>query len=328
MLSRRDVSKLFLLSGLPAMALPSFAAETAAKVKSLKITILSTMLADYQTIGEWGFCALVEADGKRYLFDTGAHPDFVLRNAKTLDINLAKIDEMVLSHNHNDHSGGLIALRTEEMKSNPKALGITHVGLGIFAPRLNKDGKDENGTLPIRAAYENLGGRWVQHAKPAELAPGVWFTGPVPRPNDEHNWSGYRQLADEKTGAPLREDIVPEDSALIFDTAKGLVILTGCGHAGIVNISQYARSIVRQAPIEAIVGGIHLFEAKDETIAWTAAQLKPMDVRHLLGAHCTGIEATYKLRAALGLDSKTAAVAAVGAVYDLADGIRPGRIVG
>ena len=328
MLSRRDVSKLFLLGGLSAFALPSLAEDTPPKVKALKITILSTMLADRDAIAEWGFAALVEVDGKRILFDSGAHPDFVLKNAKALKVDLSGIDEMVLSHNHSDHSGGIVTLRTELMKGNPKALSITHVGAGIFAPRIDEHGKDDNGTTPIRAAYEKLGGKWVQHVKPAELAPGVWFSGPVPRPNNEHNWSGYRRMVDERTGIPGPEDNVPEDSALVFDTPKGLVILTGCGHAGIVNISQYARTIVRPAPIEALVGGLHLFNATDQTIDWTAEQLKGMEVRHLLGAHCTGIEATYKLRAALGLDRKTATVAAVGSVYDLADGLHPGGLAG
>lgn len=330
MISRRNISKLFLMGGLSTIAMPTFAQDSAPKVKSLKITILSTMLADYGTLGEWGFSALVEAADKRYLFDSGAHPDVVLKNAKTLRIDLSGVDEMVLSHNHGDHSGGIISLRGEVAKGNPKALGLCHVGAGIFAPRIDDQGKDQNGALPIRASYEKLGGKWEQHAKPAELAPGVWFTGPVPRPNNEHNWSGHRTMVDEKTGQPVpgHEDNVPEDSALIFDTPKGLVILTGCGHAGIVNIAQYARTVVRPAPIEAVVGGLHLYAAKDETIAWTAEQLKAMDVRHLLGAHCTGIEATYKLRAALGLDRKTATVAAVGSVYDLADGIHAGDLAG
>jgi 7,8-dihydropterin-6-yl-methyl-4-(beta-D-ribofuranosyl)aminobenzene 5'-phosphate synthase len=329
MLSRRAFTGLSVCATLAAALPPAFAASTAPKVGRLKITILSTMLAeDYETFGEWGFAALVEVDGKRMLFDSGAHPETVLKNCTALKIDLSAIDEMVLSHNHADHSGGIIALRTELMKSAPKALSVAHVGKGIFIPRINKQGKDENGALPIRATYESLGGKWIEHDKPTELLPGVWLTGPVPRPNDEHNWSGYRQLVDEKTGQPGPEDVVQEDSALIFDTEKGLVMLTGCGHAGVVNIAQYARSSVREAPFEAIVGGLHLFRADDKTIAWTVSKLKPMGVRHLLAAHCTGIEATYKLREGLGLDRKTATVAAVGSIYDLTDGLHPGDLAG
>lgn len=98
MISRRNVSKLFLLGGLSALALPSFADELAPpKVKTLTITILSTMLADRDYLGEWGFAALVEVDGKRFLFDSGAHPDFVLKNARTMKVDLGTIDEMILS---------------------------------------------------------------------------------------------------------------------------------------------------------------------------------------------------------------------------------------
>ena len=77
------------------------------EVRELKITVLSTMLAD-QGIGEWGFAAVVEVDGKRLLFDTGARPETVLSNARELKIDLASIEDVVLSHNHADHTGGLV----------------------------------------------------------------------------------------------------------------------------------------------------------------------------------------------------------------------------
>src|SRR5437867_10371000 len=90
----------------------------AQRVHSLKITVLSTMLAD-AGIGEWGFAALVEADGRRLLLDTGAAPDTVLKNAKALGINLAGINELIITHNHGDHTGGLLAMRQELRKTNP-----------------------------------------------------------------------------------------------------------------------------------------------------------------------------------------------------------------
>ncbi len=75
-------------------------------VQNLKVTILSTMLSD-EGIGEWGFAALVEADGHRILVDTGAKPDTVLSNARELNIDLSDVREVVLTHNHDDHVGGL-----------------------------------------------------------------------------------------------------------------------------------------------------------------------------------------------------------------------------
>ena len=88
------------------------------KVASLKITILSTMLAD-RGMGEWGFSALVEADGHRILFDTGLHPETVLHNARELGIDLSTVTDVVLSHHHGDHTGGLLALRRELSKASP-----------------------------------------------------------------------------------------------------------------------------------------------------------------------------------------------------------------
>ena len=111
----------------------------------------------------------------------------------------------------------------------------------------------------------------------------------------------------------------------MLDTERGLVVVSGCGHAGIVNTLEYARKTVRAAPVFAVLGGFHLFAADEATLDWTAGKLRGMGVRHLLGAHCTGIEAVYGLRGRLGLDRRTCVVGAVGSGFDLKEGIRPGR---
>ena len=94
------------------------------KLRSARITILSTMLADTRGIGEWGFAALVEADGHRLLFDTGARPETVLRNAVELGVDLAGVAEVILSHHHGDHTGGLLVLRRELGQKNPRRSGV------------------------------------------------------------------------------------------------------------------------------------------------------------------------------------------------------------
>src|SRR5262249_19622027 len=81
------------------------------RIRSVRITILSTMLADTKGLGEWGFAALVEADGRRLLFDTGARPDTVLANARELSVDLSDVTDVILSHHHADHTGGLLPLR-------------------------------------------------------------------------------------------------------------------------------------------------------------------------------------------------------------------------
>ena len=291
-------------------------------VHNLKITVLVTNLSE-DAGGEWGYSALVEVDGHRILYDTGASPDLVLKNARAMHIDLSNVEDVVISHNHWDHVGGLVTLRRELMKVNTRAMSRVHVGVGIFEPRLTSSGEDHNGLKTIRADYIATGGVFIVHEKPVELWPGVWFTGPVPRPNSETNWNPGLFL---RTPHGLVDDNVPEDSALLFDTPTGTVVLTGCGHAGIVNIVEDARVIVGPGPVLAVVGGLHLFAASDETIAWTGAKLKSYAVKNLLAGHCTGIEATFLLRQVLGLTRKTAVVSAVGSSFQLGRGLDPRKL--
>jgi len=307
--------------------LPLFgpASAHAARANDVKVTVLSTMLVGNANagVGEWGFAAVLEVDGQRLLIDTGARADTVLENAAELKVDLASITDLVITHNHADHTGGLLVLRRELAKQNPKALSRVHVPKGIFYPRPGPDGREGNGLLPLKAQYEATGGVFVEHAGPTVLMPGVTMLGPVPRVHPERNWGSPRGGPAGRVQTPdgLVEDNVPEDTSLVIDTADGLVLISGCGHAGIINSMEHARKVVKAAPIVAAIGGFHLFAASDETLAWTAGKLKEFGVRHLLGAHCTGIEALYRLRQLAGLTRQTAVVGAVGASYTHGKGI-------
>lgn len=294
--------------------------SSVAPVTTLKVTVLSTMLAGNPTtgIGEWGFAALVEADGHRLLVDTGARAETVLRNAAELGIDLSTVTDVVITHNHSDHTGGLIVLRRELAKQNRRALSRAHVAQGIFLSRLSPDGKESNGLLPLKTAYEELGGVFTEHPGPVQLLPGVWLTGPVPRLHPERNWSGTLRLQTPR--GPV-EDTVPEDASVVVVTPEGLVVISGCGHAGIVNTLQYARKVVKDAPIHAAVGGFHLFAASDERLAWTATHLRELGLGHFLGAHCTGVEAVFRIRQLAGLTRRTAVVSAVGSSFTLGSGL-------
>ncbi|MCX6604527.1 MAG: MBL fold metallo-hydrolase [Acidobacteria bacterium] len=302
-----------------ALPFAAMAQAPARRVKKLQIRILSTMLAE-TGIGEWGFAAMVEADGHRILFDAGTRPDTVLENAKALKVDLA-VNEMLLSHFHGDHNGGLLTLR----KSVAPSLGTCYVGEGIFLPRRASqfDEKERNDALLLKPAYEASGAKFVSVDKPTEIHPGIWLTGPVPRKYPERNWSGTSRIV---TAKGQIEDTVPEDMSLVFDTEAGLVVLSGCGHSGIINTLEHARNTIRQAPIHAAIGGFHLFDASDETLAWTAGKLREFGLANFVGAHCTGIEAVYQIRQRTGLDRKHCIVGAVGAGFDLATGIQPGRL--
>ena len=292
--------------------------------KTLKVTVLSTMLAGDpgQGIGEWGFAALIEADGQRLLVDTGARPETVLRNAAELGLDLSTVTDLVLTHNHADHTGGLLTLRRELSPKNPKALTRAHVSRGIFLSRLNQEGRETSGLLPLRADYEKLGGTFIEHAAPKELMPGVWLAGPIPRVHPEQNvglrGGGMGRL---QTPSGATDDNVPEDSSVIIASPAGLIVVTGCGHAGIVNTLEYARTFSKEPRVHAAIGGFHLFAATEDQLAWTAGKLREFGVQHFLGAHCTGIEAVMRLRQLAGLTRQTAAVGAVGASFVLGTGI-------
>src|SRR5262245_10274468 len=235
------------LAALAAVLVAAIAAPAVAEpVKALKVTVLSTMLADDVGIGEWGFAALLEADGKMLLIDTGARPGTVLQNVTEMGVDLSPVTDVVLTHNHSDHTGGLLTLRRELAKKNPQALSRAHVGKGIFLSRLDAEGREQNGLLPARQEYETSGGTFVEHDAPVAFFPGVWLTGPVPRPNPERNWSGSLRL--QTAGGPV-EDTLPEDASVVVETPEGLVVISGCGHAGIVNTCEYARTMTGQRRI-------------------------------------------------------------------------------
>lgn len=293
-----------------------------AQVRALKVTILSTMLAEGDELGEWGFAALVEADGRRVLFDTGAKADVVAKNLQTMKLELGDVRDVVLSHWHSDHVGGFMTLRREAKAKADEALSRAHVGAGIFQPRFGPPANvDMNPMTRLKADYEATGGKFTEHTRPVELFSGVWLTGPVPRKHPERNWSGRAQV--RTPDGKLVEDTIGDDMALVVDTREGLVIVTGCGHAGVVNIIEHARSSVRPARVHALIGGIHLFNASEQTLEWTTGKLREFGVDHFIGAHCTGIETVYRFRASLGLARAKCVVGAVGQTFELGKGIDP-----
>jgi 7,8-dihydropterin-6-yl-methyl-4-(beta-D-ribofuranosyl)aminobenzene 5'-phosphate synthase len=291
------------------------------------------MLTELRGVGEWGYSALIEANGYTILFDTGERPDTVLRNAEELGVDLSTVDTVILSHNHFDHTGGLVTLRRSLKAKNASALQRTHVGEGIFLPRsMDQEAVAKLPPIPkellvsaldVRDEYEALGGSFTIHDKPHELHPGMWITGPIPRIHPEKNWTPFMRI--ERNGS-LEEDTIPEDQALVINTPKGLVVIAGCGHSGIVNTMEYARVIADGRPVHAVLGGFHLMSLTDEKLSWTGTKMREFGVQHVLGAHCTGIHAVNVLRDSAQLDRKTSVVGAVGSVFTLEEGIRLGAL--
>jgi len=149
----------------------------------------------------------------------------------------------------------------------------------------------------------------------------LWTTGQVPRKYDEKNWSGVSKMIDSKGN--IVEDIIPEDQSLFFDTENGIVLISGCGHAGLANTLDYVQNIIPGRPIYKIIGGFHLLKLNNDKLEWTAGKMRDAGVNFFVGAHCTGLNSTYSIRNFLGLTSKSALVGSVGTVIT-AKGIFPG----
>lgn len=283
-----------------------------ARPKAVRVTVLSTMLSGSFN-GEWGFGAMVEIDGRRILFDTGNRPETVLNNLREMKMDLAGVPSVILTHHHRDHTGGLVTLRRDVMKRDPKAIATAYGGQGILLSR-----RPANDFVLMKGEYEATGAKLIEVSKPTEIAPHVWLTGPVPRTHNERNWSGSTRI---RKGDAESEDTLPEDQAMVIDTDAGLVVISGCGHAGIVNTLTYARKAVRMAPVHALIGGFHLFSANDETLRWTAEQLAPMGIEYFLAAHCTGVESTMRLRELMKLPPERMTIAQVGRAFELGKGL-------
>lgn len=292
-------------------------------VKDLKITILSTMLAQ-AGIGEWGFSALIEADSVKILFDVGGRETTVLENCKELNIDLSNVPMLVLSHSHKDHTTGWLPLRNAMSAINKKALSITHVAMGIFDTRLSSKGNEDKSCQKDSLLYIQTDGTVIQHNKFEEISPGIFLTGPVPRIYPEKN---YPLTAKKKDASGnIIEDNIPEDMSLIIRTEKGLVLLSGCGHSGIINTIEHMKNNLQQQPLVAAIGGFHLFQNTDEQIKWTADQLKKSGIRYFMGAHCTGIEPVYQIRQWANLKRGECIVGSVGATFDLDKGFTAGPL--
>ena len=303
------------------------------KESKVSVTILATNVGDLHnhnnsvatTQGEWSFAAWIEVDGRAFLFDTGWSPRNVLHNAEVLGIDLSRAEDVILSHHHGDHTGGLETLRKELTQKNPKALSRIHVAEGIFAPRPSSNNAERNPMIARKAALEALGSTFTVYSETTEIAPGVWITGPVPRPHPEKNYPQHKASVVQLNGETVH-DTIPESQSLVVVTSDGPVVVSGCGHAGLINTLEYIQAKISDQSPQAAIGGFHLFAATDETLEWTGQALGKMKLGHFLGSHCTGFECVYRVREHAGLNRNQARVGAIGTRFVSGQGITPGNI--
>lgn len=240
------------------------------------------------TLGEHGFAALIEPSiGEPILFDTG-QGGTLLHNARRMNKDLAKVAGVVVSHGHYDHAGGLLPLLQEY---GPKKV---YGHPAIFRPRHRV--KDTGECLAIgvpcsRAALEEAGADFSLSTEFRELAPGIFLTGEVPRATAFE--IGDQGLYCDCTGQDL--DTTPDDQSLILDTDKGLVVLMGCCHAGLINTLEHIAYTTGRRDVHAVIGGTHLGFCGQEQLEMTISALKEWGIRKIAASHCTGFAAAARL---------------------------------
>lgn len=245
-------------------------------------------------LAEHGLSMFVEVGGLCLMLDTG-QTGTAVHNARALGVDLSRVDHIVLSHGHQDHTGGL--------KEVLGAIGhevAVHAQEQVFDPRyvVRSGGKPRYSGLPyLRAHLEALGAVFHLSAGPATIAEGIMTTGPVPRNSGFEKIDSDLRVAGD-TG--LVQDEVPDDQALVVKTPRGLVVLLGCAHRGMVNTLVRAREVANEDRIYAVLGGTHLGFATSEQLDRTISALREMGVERIGVSHCTGLPAAGRLAAEFG----------------------------
>lgn len=234
----------------------------------MRISVLAENNAGPHTPAEHGLSYLIEYDSRKILFDAG-QSDIFLKNAGSMDLNVREIDDIVLSHGHFDHGNGLRHLDGGHLICHP----------GCFVRRYRKS---DNSYIGLKNTKYELERKFVltTSSGPLHISDKIIFLGEIPRITLFESQATSFILED---GTP---DFVMDDSAIAMILPEGIFVVTGCGHAGIVNTLEYSMKITGTEKIFGIMGGFHLRE-DDRQTGETIKYLKEKNVIHVLPSHCT-----------------------------------------
>jgi 7,8-dihydropterin-6-yl-methyl-4-(beta-D-ribofuranosyl)aminobenzene 5'-phosphate synthase len=258
------------------------------------ITLSENTVWRTELLAEWGLSVLIEKDGRSILLDTGETIS-AAQNAETLGVDLSKIDTIVLSHGHFDHTGGLPTLLT---KIGHEVTVIAHPD--IWAPKYNrKEGRPEKyiGIPYGRQDLEALGAVFNLSAEPVRIDKEIITTGEVPMLTD---FETIDPVLCVKTESGWQPDVLLDDQGIVIETPHGLVVIPGCAHRGLINTLYQARKITGIQRIYLVLGGAHLLNSSDEQIWRTISALNEIGVQKLATCHCTGLHANILLSQTFG----------------------------
>jgi 7,8-dihydropterin-6-yl-methyl-4-(beta-D-ribofuranosyl)aminobenzene 5'-phosphate synthase len=256
----------------------------------MRLTVLVENQASFNFGGEWGLSIFIEAEGQRILFDFGVS-DLFLTNAAQLKINLLKLDYMVLSHGHGDHSWGLDQLLKsyllQGLSLEERPTLIAHPL--ALKPKFPSNGIEYGNMLHESVLERNLKTKFTK--EPVWLSDHLVYLGEIERKIEKKQAMGETIIS----GA-LTADYLWDDTALAYKLPQGLVIITGCSHSGICNIVRQAQTICKEERIIDIVGGYHLLNPTLDRIKETIAFLQKINPGQLHPCHCTDLQSKMALR--------------------------------
>jgi 7,8-dihydropterin-6-yl-methyl-4-(beta-D-ribofuranosyl)aminobenzene 5'-phosphate synthase len=269
-------------------------------LQDLRLTIVVENSASPSNSSVWaqhGLSIFLELDygleNMKLLLDTGASPEVMLHNADALHLDLRQLDLICLSHGHYDHTGGLMGVL---QRMNGQVCILAHPD--IFAPKLKaRPALKFIGPPFTRTQAEAAGAIMLDCRGPVAFAPEAMSTGEVPRLETFEEVEGFWTVRDGQ----YCQDEIPDDQALAVSMpGKGLVVITGCAHAGIINTIRHAQKITGIEELYAVIGGFHLMGADEKRIDATAEALCELDPAIIRPGHCTGQKAVCRLEEMLG----------------------------
>jgi 7,8-dihydropterin-6-yl-methyl-4-(beta-D-ribofuranosyl)aminobenzene 5'-phosphate synthase len=264
---------------------------------AMKITTLSENTASApDLLAEWGLSILIEIDSLTILLDAGLSSSAAY-NAGILGVDLKKVDRIVLSHGHYDHTGGLqnvlrLMRKKIEIIAHPDIWGEK------YSRQRNENTYHYIGIPFQRPVLESLGASFTLSRSPVRITDDVLTTGEVPEITEYEQIEPNRFFI--KEDGEFKPDTLSDDLALIINTKPGLVVILGCGHRGLVNTLRHAQKLTRRQEIRMVIGGCHLIGTSTERVRLTLATLHEMDVQKIGVSHCTGLPAAAIMAHELG----------------------------